>query len=100
MKKKMSNAVMYGWKTVQFFLSSDGVCEVQISHDCELRCTCDGYGNRRKCRHINLCSAKLKNGQYPIEITGDIPDDLLVEARTSPTAFRTIILKYGKPLVF
>lgn len=96
--KKMSGTKMYGWKTVQFFLSNDEVCEVQISHDRDLRCTCKGYIGRKNCRHINWCKSQLKNGEYPIEITNDIPPSLLEEAKTNPTAFRNIVLKYGRPL--
>jgi hypothetical protein len=89
---------MLGWKTIQFFVSLDEICEVQISHSSELRCTCKGYVGRKNCRHSNWCRSKLSRGEYPIEITKDIPEEELKVARESNEAFRNIVLKYGKPL--
>lgn len=91
---------MLGWKTIQFFISLDEICEVQISHSSELRCTCKGYVGRKNCRHINWCKARLSTvkGEYPIEISGAISDAELAEAKISNVAFRNLVLKYGKPL--
>jgi len=89
---------MLGWKTIQFFVSLDEICEVQISHTSELRCTCKGYVGRKNCRHSNWCRSKLSRGEYPIEITKDISEEDLKAARESNEAFRSIVLKYGKPL--
>jgi len=96
--RKLSDTTMLGWKTIQFFVSLDEICEVQISHSSELRCTCKGYVGRKNCRHSNWCRSKLSRGEYPIEITKDIPEEELKVARESNEAFRNIVLKYGKPL--
>jgi len=96
---RLNTHKLYGWKTAQFFINSEGVCEVQISHDSELRCSCIGFKQRKKCRHENWCKTQLRGGLYPIEITHPVPTDILEQAKVSPTIFRDIIIKYGKPLV-
>jgi len=96
--RKTSEENVLGWKTVQFFITLDEICEVQISHSSELRCTCKGYVGRKNCRHINWCSARLVKGEYPIQISKDIPQDEIDAAKTSNDAFRRLVLKYGKPL--
>lgn len=98
MARKLSDTKMLGWKTIQFFITLEEVCEVQISHASELLCTCKGYVGRKNCRHINLCRSKIKNGEYPIPISGDISETELDEAKKSNAAFRKLVLKYGKPL--
>lgn len=98
MARKLSDKKMIGWKTIQFFITLDEICEVQISHTSELRCTCKGYVGRKNCRHSNWCRSKLDKGEYPIEISDDIPDNEIEAAKKSNNAFRDLVLKYGKPL--
>ena len=99
-KNNFRKSQLPGWKTIQFFISTTGVCEVQIYTDSSLRCSCDGFAGRSICRHVNWCKSRLTEGMYPIEITSKvIPREEIDAAEVSVDAFRELILKYGKPLV-
>ena len=99
-KNNFGKSQLPGWKTIQFFIFSSGVSEVQIFTDSSLRCSCDGFETRGFCRHVNWCKSRLSNGMYPIEITSKvIPREEIDAAEVSVDAFRELILKYGKPLV-
>jgi hypothetical protein len=97
--KKVPNEPLDDWKTIQFFLSLNGVCEVQVSTDKDMRCTCNGYSARRKCKHVNWCKISVKNDIFPINISDAAPDEDIQEANSSPVAFRELLLRYGKIVV-
>ena len=84
------------WKTIKFFLSLDGVDEVQASTAHELRCSCTGFVLRKRCKHIAFCEGILKEGTFPVEISKYTPKHLIDEAKESHEAFRNLLIRYGK----
>lgn len=84
------------WKTIKFFLSLDGVDEVQASTSKELRCSCNGFSNRSNCKHVRWCNGILKDGTFPVEISKYAPADAIEEAKHSHEAFRSLLIRWGK----
>lgn len=84
------------WKTIKFFLSLDGVDEVQASTSKELRCSCNGFKLRSKCKHTEWCSRSLKDGIFPVEISKYAPRDAVEAAKESHDAFRQLLIRWGK----
>jgi hypothetical protein len=84
------------WKTIKFFLSDDGVDEVEASTAKELRCSCKGFKARSKCKHTEWCSQSLKDGIFPVEISKYAPKEAIEEAKHSHDAFRKLLIRWGK----
>ena len=91
--------IMLEWKTIKFFLSIDGVDEVQASTEKDLRCTCVGFTTRNKCKHVQHVSGSLKDGVFPVEIAKHAPKEAVLLAKESHEAFRELLLRYGKVTV-
>lgn len=88
------------WRTVQMFLESDGVCEVEIDADNsrKVRCSCPSFNTSARCKHTKYVKRQLEenNGNYQILIPEEVDDDEAFEAMSDPYAFRNFIIKYGK----
>ena len=85
------------WKTIKFFLSNDGVDEVQASTEKDMRCSCNGFNARKHCKHIEWCNNTLKDdGTFPVEISKYAPKDEIELAKTSHEAFRNLLIRWGK----
>jgi hypothetical protein len=87
------------WRTVQLFLSSNGVFEVEVNTDTHnVRCTCPNFDKRKTCAHEKFVddSAKNNNGIYPVKISPKATEEEMMDAEESPEAFRQFIVKYGK----
>ena len=97
--KEIKDTPSYTWKTIQFFISLNGISEVQVSSTNVLRCSCDGYKTRKKCKHIVFClNESDDNLVYPIKIHEETPQEFIDKAKTSPEEFRNLLLKYGRIL--
>lgn len=85
------------WKTVQFFLTPQGVYEVEIGAESRYRCTC----HRDMCKHIRFVKKKAaeNGGSYPVKISQGVSERDLARARKSPRKFRELILKHAVPEV-
>lgn len=83
-------------KTIQFFVSVTGVDEVMTDEDLNLKCTCEGFKARKKCKHITWCELELKNGTFPIQVDKATPDSAIKQAKESNEAFRDFLIRYGK----
>lgn len=63
-------------KLLQVFLSQGvhGVFEVSIvPADCSLLCTCPGFENRRRCKHVDYVKGKFgSDGEYLVRLTKEI----------------------------
>jgi hypothetical protein len=97
--KEIKDTTTYKWKTIQFFISLSGISEVQVSDTKDLRCSCEAFSARKKCKHIVFClNESNENLVYPIRIHEDTPQEFIDNAKKSPEAFRTLLLRYGRIL--
>jgi hypothetical protein len=97
MKETMSDEK--SWRTVQMFLTSMGIYEVEVNLETqETRCTCMGYAARSACAHANTVgnAARENGGVYPIKISSKATEEDAEEAQYSKEAFRNFVLKFGK----
>jgi transposase len=90
---------MAEWRTLQMFLSSRGVFEVELNMSTSsTRCTCPGYATRKYCKHTRWVESRMKTngGTYPMSISTRAPAVEATRANKSPAAFRDFVVKYGK----
>jgi len=91
------------WRTMQLFLSEDGVHEVEVTSDDskKLRCTCRIYKQGKRCKHMRYVREKMEqnNGNYSIFIPDTVTDEEIDLAASSPKAFRDMLIKYS-PIEF
>ncbi len=92
--------MMIEWRTVQLFLSEDGVHEVELDLDDNrrMRCSCPKYSRISKCKHIKWIDNKIieQGGHYNIQVPSEVDE---LEARfafDSAETFREFVLKYAK----
>lgn len=85
---------MTEWRTVQFFLTSTGVYEVETDSLGNYRCTCGRDG----CRHCRFVSRKASDngGQYPVRVSERATDAEIRRAEKSPRKFRDLVMKYTR----
>lgn len=88
------------WRTVQLFLGSEGISEVQIDHEnhVKLRCSCAEFNKIARCKHTRHVRAAMKEneGHYSIEIPEMIEDAEAIVAMLNADTFRDFVIKYGK----
>lgn len=90
------------YRTVQIFLSDDGVHDVQVStEDSEkIRCTCPRFILSKRCAHVKFVKTEMdKNeGHYVIPIDEeDAPsEEEVMEAIKDPKTFRDFLIRYAE----
>jgi hypothetical protein len=88
------------WRTIQLFLTDDGVCEVEADHNSPyvLQCSCRASKKFNKCAHIKHVRAHMEtnDGHYTVQITANIDPLEAAVAIEDAKAFRDFIIKYGK----
>jgi hypothetical protein len=88
------------WRTIQFFISEQGVCEVLVDSEDpkNLMCTCPS-GNSGRCKHIKFIRDKTRDfgGHYTIKIPAEISEEEAIHAVSDPSTFRNFLIKYGRP---
>lgn len=90
------------WRTVQMFVSGDGVFEVTVDtyHRKNLKCTCPQYakGAFKKCKHTKYVKGVMdkNDGDYSIQVNADVDDDEAMEAIMDPKEFRKFVIKHAK----
>lgn len=87
------------WRTVQVFLSSTGVFEVQLtSGSDEAKCNCPTYILRNSCKHTRFVKARMaeNDGNYAILVPDNVPEEVATEASESADKFREFVLKYAR----
>ena len=97
----MKDATMLSdWRTVQLFLSEDGIAEVEVDalNPYHARCSCKGGKNKSKCAHVKHVREIMddNNGHYTVNIPVEISEEEADEAMNSAEAFRSFIIKYAK----
>lgn len=87
------------WRTIQLFLGDEGVSEVSIDFEDrkKLCCTCDKFATAARCKHTRFVRNAMENndGDFNIDILGDVSHDDAVDAMSSAKSFRDFIIKYG-----
>lgn len=87
------------WRTVQIYLSTDGIAEVEVDVESSaLRCSCPAYPTRSSCKHTKLVSSKMRSngGTYPVQISSRANASETKKANESAENFRQFVIKYGK----
>ena len=88
------------WRTVQLFLSPDGVNEVEVDSSAPntMRCDCSKFKRSNKCKHTIFVREMMMNedGRFTVHIPSEIEDEDAVEAMETPEKFRLFVIKYGK----
>jgi hypothetical protein len=87
------------WRTVQMFLTQQGVYEVEVNTDTQrVRCNCYNFSTRKTCAHEKHVgkSSRENGGTYPVKISSRATEEEAESAQQSAQAFRNFILKYGK----
>lgn len=91
---------MIDWRTVQLFLSEDGVHEVQLDleDNRNQRCTCKKFQSFKRCRHTKWVEEAIveAGGHFSVQIYTDVADEEAAEAFDSPDKFREFVIKYGR----
>lgn len=88
------------WRTIQLFLSDDGVYEVEAATEdySKMRCTCAGFKTAKKCKHTRHVKKRIEenNGTYAIRIPEDISDEEIQFAMADPEIFRDLLIHHAK----
>lgn len=88
------------WRTVQQFISAQGVGVFEVELDTatkETRCNCPVWKKRNTCKHVSFVNNKIQTkGHYSITVPIEIPEELAIEANESPETFREFVVHYAK----
>jgi hypothetical protein len=88
------------WRTIQLFLSDDGVYEVEAATDnySKMRCTCPAFKSSKKCKHTRHVKKKIETngGTYAIHLPEDITDEEIQFALDDPDLFRELLIHHAK----
>jgi hypothetical protein len=95
-EKSMTNT----WRTVQLFVGTDGVSEVEINSENsnQVRCSCKAFQTSSRCKHHRFVKTSManNNGHYTIQVPEETPDEAAAEAMGSAEAFRNFIIWNAK----
>jgi hypothetical protein len=98
MKKEVEMNI--SWRTVQMFISDEGVAEVEIDADLKdkIRCSCKAYSVSSKCRHIKFVKNRMEEGEghYVVQVPEDVDDDEAIDAMKDPSKWRAFVIKHGE----
>jgi hypothetical protein len=88
------------WRTVQLFLSDEGVAEVEIDSEnsSKVRCNCKEFMRNARCKHQKRVKAHIQanHGHYTVMVPEDVPEETAIKAMADSKAMREFILKHAK----
>lgn len=88
------------WRTVQLFLSDDGVAEVQVDSDnhAKVRCTCPSFQNSARCKHSRYVKNAMaaNEGHYAILIPEEVSEEEALAAMDDSEAFRQFVIRHAR----
>lgn len=88
------------WRTVQLFLSEDGVAEVEIDSENsrKVRCSCPQFQKTARCKHQKFVKASIaeNDGHYTVVVPEELPEEVAVTAMTDRESMREFILRYAR----
>ncbi len=85
---------MNEWRTVQFFLTQNGVFEVETDSAGKYRCSC----GKEMCSHCRFVQKKAQDngGNYPVRVSTRASDREIQRAQKNPRKFRDLVVKYAR----
>jgi hypothetical protein len=87
------------WRTVQFFLSDEGVHEVEADAEeyKRMRCTCDVYKQGKRCKHVRYVKNIIEenNGVFSVRLPEDVSDETIKTAMEDADLFRDLLLHHA-----
>jgi len=88
------------WRTAQFFLEEEGVCEVEVDDDnhTKFRCSCTGFQKSARCKHVKFVrdAMEANGGALQVQIPESMSDEEAILAMMNRESFRDFVMKYGK----
>jgi hypothetical protein len=88
------------WRTVQVFLSGDGVFEVEVDSDNsnKARCSCPSFRAAARCKHVRHVKKQidLNGGHYSILIPNEVSEDEAALAMKNSEMFREFVIRHAK----
>jgi hypothetical protein len=87
------------WRTLQFFISSQGVCEVQSDDTStkKLRCTCREFNLLARCKHVKFVKERIgDSGVFTVKLSEDTDDENVTAAMHDPELFRNFLIHHAK----
>jgi hypothetical protein len=88
------------WRTIQVFLSPDGVFEVEVDNDnhAKARCNCPMFRASAKCKHVRYVRRRMEenDGHYSILIPYEISEDEALSAMQTSQDFRAFVLRHAR----
>lgn len=88
------------WRTVQLFLSEDGIAEVEIDSEnsTKVRCSCPEFQKVARCKHQRRVKRAISenHGHYTVMVPEEVSEEVALEAMSSQEAMREFILRYAK----
>lgn len=94
------SSVESDWRTIQIFLSDDGVHEVEMvmTDSKKMRCTCAIYKQGKRCKHIRHIRSKMEenDGDYSVMIPDTLTEQQIEQALLHPDTFRDFLVRYSK----
>jgi hypothetical protein len=87
------------WRTIQFFISPNGVCEVQSDDTStkKLRCTCRDFAILARCKHVKFVKDRIgQTGIFTVKLAEDTDDENVVAAMHDPEKFRRFLIQHAK----
>jgi hypothetical protein len=98
MKKEVEMSI--SWRTVQMFISDEGVAEVEVDAEFndKIRCSCKAYSASSKCRHSKFVKNRMEDGEghYIVQVPEDVDDDEAINAMKDATKWRAFVIKHGE----
>jgi hypothetical protein len=89
------------WRTLQIFLSNQGVHDVEGNTEDSkmLRCNCPHFSRSGRCKHVKFVKDKMEasDGHYSIEMNENDapPEDVVLEAIKNAKSFRALLVRYA-----
>lgn len=98
MKKEVEMAI--SWRTVQLFISEDGVAEVEVDAEFndKIRCSCKAFNASSKCRHSKFVKNRMEegDGHYIVQVPEDVDDEEAINAMKDPSKWRAFVIEHGE----
>jgi hypothetical protein len=98
MKKEVGMNI--SWRTVQMFISDEGVAEVEVDAELndKIRCSCKAYSVSSKCRHSKFVKNRMNegDGHYIVQVPEDVDDNEAITAMKDPSKWRAFVIQHGE----
>jgi hypothetical protein len=91
------------WRTIQMFLSEDGVSEVLVDNEnpTKMKCTCPQFEAKASCKHTKYIKSHMVNnkGHYTVLVPQEVDEDIVTMAMQEQDSMRDFIINYARVVV-